>query len=149
LKADYLKDKEIEQAFDITNLKYQDIEAYQAKQRIAGAVYETTIDLSHPLAFGYTRSILPVFRNSTSVMLQPLKPFVSVAQYVKKPLMAGYSADELQDLIGDSSAVVAHNLGKGKVIAFTDNPNFRGYWYGTSRLLSNAIFMASFIDAEG
>lgn len=149
LKASYLKDKEVEQVFDTENLKYQDIEAYKAKQRIAGAVYETVLDLSHPLAFGYNRSLLPVFRNSTSVMLEPLKPFVSVAKYVKEPLMAGYSADELQQLIGGSSAVVAHNLGKGKVIAFADNPNFRGYWYGTSRLLSNAIFMASFINAEG
>lgn len=149
LKADFIKDNEIEQAFESADLSYEDREAFAAKQRIAGAIYETKIDLSHPLAFGYTRSTLPVFRNSTSVMLEPLKPFTTAAKYVKRPLMAGYSADELQDLISNSAAVVAHNLGKGKVIAFTVNPNFRGYWYGTSRLMSNAIFMANFIDADG
>ena len=80
-------------------------------------------------------------------MSQPDKPFVTVAGYVKSPLMAGYTADELQKLIGGSAAIVSHNFGKGKVIGFATNVNFRGVWYGTSRLMSNAIFMADFIDA--
>ena len=63
--------------------------------------------------------------------------------------MAGYTAKELQHLIGGSAAIVSHNVGKGKVIAFATNVNFRGVWYGTSRLMSNAIFMSGFINAKG
>ncbi|MFQ3351286.1 MAG: hypothetical protein ACI914_000528, partial [Candidatus Marivariicella framensis] len=33
--------------------------------------------------------------------------------------------------------------GKGKIIMFTDNTQFRAFWYGTNRLLANAIFNAS------
>ncbi len=31
-------------------------------------------------------------------------------------------------------------VGKGRVLIFTDNTNFRGFWYGTNKLLMNAIF---------
>ena len=31
-------------------------------------------------------------------------------------------------------------MGKGLVILFTDNTNFRAFWYGTNKLLMNAIF---------
>jgi len=36
-------------------------------------------------------------------------------------------------------------LGKGKVIVFTDNTNFRAFWYGTNKLLMNAIFFGKFM----
>jgi hypothetical protein len=149
LKANFVSEDDLALAFEINNLKYADKEAYAAKQRIAGAVFNTRLDLSHPLAYGYTRSTLPVFRNSTVIMLKPESPFVTVARYTEDPLLAGYAADELQGLIANSAAVIAHNYGKGKVIAFSDNINFRGYWRGTSRLLSNAIFMSGFINAPG
>ena len=149
LKAEFKSNSEITLAFETTGMTYKDQEALKAKQRIAGAVFETRLDISHPLAFGYTSSTLPMFRNSALVMRQPEKPFIAVASYVKSPLMAGYSADELQQLIGGSAAIVSHNFGKGKVIGFATNVNFRGVWYGTSRLMSNAIFMAGFINAPG
>ncbi|MGK0269116.1 MAG: hypothetical protein ACI8Y3_001735 [Paraglaciecola sp.] len=149
LKAEFKSNSEITLAFETKGMTYKDQEALKAKQRISGAVFETQLDISHPLAFGYTSSTLPMFRNSALVMRQPDKPFISVASYVKSPLMAGYSADELQQLIGGSAAIVSHNFGKGKVIGFATNVNFRGVWYGTSRLMSNAIFMAGFINAPG
>lgn len=146
LKATFMKQSEIKDAFNASKLMFGDREAFAAKQRIAGAVFETKLDLSHPLGFGYSRELLPVFRNTNDVLLMPEKPFITVAKYVEKPLMAGYTSDELQDLISDSAAIVAHRFGKGKVIGFVNNPNFRGVWYGTSRLFSNAIYMSDFID---
>lgn len=149
LKAKFMKSSEISDAFNAKNLAFADRELFDAKQRIAGAAFATTLDVSHPLGFGFQRSFLPVFRNGEDIMMLPKTPFVTVAQYTEKPLIAGYASDELEDLIGDTAAVVAHRLGKGRVIAFADNPNFRGYWYGTSRLMSNAIYLAAFIDAQG
>jgi glutamine amidotransferase-like uncharacterized protein len=148
LKAEFVSDVDTNIAFDIKGLKYADKKAYEAKQLISGAVFNTTLDTSHPLAFGYTSSQLPVFRNSDNIMLKPDAPFMTVARYTESPLMAGYTANELQELVANSAAIIAHNYGKGKVIAFADNVNFRGYWYGTSRLLSNAIFMSGFIDVQ-
>ena len=149
LKARFKSDSDIALAFEINNLLYQDLEAFQAKQRIAGAVYETRLDLGHPLAFGFKRPELAVFRNSNQIMLKPEKPFVTVATYTEQPLLAGYTAEELQDLIAKSAAIVAHNVGQGKIIAFNTNVNFRGVWQGTSRLMDNALFMAAFIKTAG
>jgi hypothetical protein len=149
LKANFKSNNEINLAFETAGMTYKNQEALKAKKRIAGAVFETQLDVSHPLAFGYSSSTLPMFRNSALVMRLPDKPFITVASYVKSPLMAGYSADELQQLIGGSAAIVSHNFGKGKVVGFATNINFRGVWYGTSRLMSNAIFMAGFINAPG
>lgn len=149
LKADFKSKKDIELAFETNSLSYADQESLAAKQRIAGAVFQTKLDLGHPLAFGFKSDNLPMFRNSSIVMRKPNKPFINVATYTTTPLLAGYTATELQHLIGQSAAVVSHNVGKGKVIAFANNINFRGVWYGTSRLMSNAIFMSGFINAPG
>ncbi|MEP1448495.1 MAG: M14 metallopeptidase family protein [Paraglaciecola sp.] len=149
LKTSFKSKNEINSAFETTGLAYKDQDGLRAKQRIAGAVFEAQLDLSHPLAFGYTSKVLPMFRNSALVMRQPDRAFVTVASYVKSPLMAGYTAEELQRHISGSAAVVSHSFGKGKVIAFATNVNFRGVWYGTSRLMSNAIFMAGLINAQG
>lgn len=149
LKAHFKSDSDVALAFDIKDLNFADVDAYNAKQRIAGAAFATRLDLTHPLAFGFHNSILPVFRNNNIIMLKPDQPFVTVAQYTDKPLMAGYTAQELQDIIGKSAAIVAHSVGKGKVIAFNTDVNFRGIWQGTSRLMDNAIFMSGFINVDG
>ncbi|MDP5029859.1 MAG: M14 family metallopeptidase [Paraglaciecola sp.] len=149
LKARTKTASDIALAFDSKGLQYSDLESFSAKQRIAGAVFTTNLDVSHPLAFGFEREALPMFKNSNQILLRPDAPFITVAKYTDKPLTAGYAAPELQDLVANSAAIVAHQVGKGRVIAFNDNMNFRGTWQGTSRLFTNAIFMASFINVPG
>ncbi|WP_158772001.1 M14 metallopeptidase family protein [Paraglaciecola sp. L1A13] len=148
LKASFFSQDEIKRAFSTTDLNYADRNQLAAKRRIAGAVFDTQLDLSHPLTFGFTRSHLPSFKNSTVVMRVPKTPFVTVGRYTSTPLMSGYAADELQALVSKSASIVANSVGKGKVIAFVDDPNFRGYWRGTRRLLSNAIFMSNLIATD-
>lgn len=149
LKAEYLAQDDLDKAFDTNNLMYKDRESLAAKKRVAGAVFEANLDLSHPLAFGYTRESLPVFRNHTRVMKSPIKPFTTPLRYSTEPLKAGYAAAEFVQLVANHASVVAHNVGEGKIIALADNVNFRGYWYGTSRLMANAIYMSVFINAQG
>ena len=31
-------------------------------------------------------------------------------------------------------------MGSGTVVRIIDNPNFRGFWHGTSKLFANAFF---------
>ena len=149
LKAKFKDDDAIDAAFDTSKLNFADQEALSGKKRVAGAVFNTNVDLTHPLLFGFDKENLPVFRNSTIIMRKATKPFVSPVVYQKAPLLAGYASDEIESLIADSAMLIAHNKGEGKVIAFTDNVSFRGYWLGTRRLLSNAIYLSQFIDVEG
>jgi len=142
LTVNFVTKEKINEMFDSEYLSYQDKEALAARKRIAGAIFQTELDLSHPLAYGYARTILPLFRNSTLIMEQFSHPFVTVAKYSEKPLMSGYSDQNLVNRLAHNAAVVAHNLGKGRVIASTDVLAFRGYWLGSAKLLANSLFFA-------
>ena len=148
LKAAVWNNDEMKSLIASDNLRYQDKELLAGRQRIAGAIYQAELDLSHPLAFGFTRASLPLFKNSIMLLQPSNAPFINVALYSEQPQLAGYTAVEYVPRISQSAALLAHNLGKGRVIAMTDNPVFRGYFYGSSRLLVNALYLgASFSTA--
>ncbi|WP_286264269.1 M14 family zinc carboxypeptidase [Thalassotalea atypica] len=140
LNAKVASKQQLDTLFDTDGLRYQDKEKLAGRKRIAGAIFATELDLSHPLAYGYDRSILPMFRNSTIIIDSPAEPFVAVAKYLPDPLLSGYTDQNLVNRIAHNAAIVAHNLGKGRVIATSENLAFRGYWYGSAKILANAIF---------
>ena len=142
LAVNFVTKDEINQLFDTDNLQYQDKEKLAARKRIAGAIFESTLDTSHPLAYGYTDNRLPLFRNSTLMIQHISKPFISVANYSARPLMSGYADKNMVNRVANTAVVVAHNHGKGRVIASTDNLAFRGYWLGSSKLIANSLFFA-------
>ncbi|HEY9042411.1 MAG TPA: M14 metallopeptidase family protein [Rheinheimera sp.] len=143
LKAGVWQGEEMSSLIPNHDLSYQDREMLAGKQRIAGAIYQAELDLSHPLTFGLTRATLPVFKNSTLLLQPSPMPFVNVALYSSSPQLAGYTAPEYLPRISQSAVLLAHNIGKGRVIAMSDNPVFRGYFYGSSRLLVNALYLGT------
>ena len=147
LKVKFVRKDQIEQMFDTENLSYKDKEALAARKRIAGAIFETSLDISHPIAYGYNNEHLPLFRNSTLIMDYPSTPFVTVAKYTAAPLMSGYTDQTLVNRLANNAAIVAHNIGKGRVIATSDNLTFRGYWHGSAKLLANSLFFAKVFSA--
>ena len=60
--------------------------------------------------------------------------------YTKAPLLSGYISKPNLDSLALTVPYKAKRLGRGKVVVFTDNTNFRAFWYGTNKLLMNAIF---------
>ena len=46
---------------------------------------------------------------------------------------------------GTASCVVS-KVGRGRAILLLDNPNFRGFWYGTNRLFLNSLFFGSLVS---
>ncbi|OFA31846.1 peptidase M14 [Glaciecola punicea] len=129
-------------AFSTKALAFGDQDALAAKKLVAGAVYQSNIDLSHPLFFGFERNMLPLFKTDNMVLNVTDNPFEDIATYSSEPLMAGYSADEMQALIRNTAAIVAVKKGSGVVIGFVDNVHFRGYWDGTNKLTANALYLS-------
>ncbi len=148
LKANFVNKHQIDQMFDTEGLAYQDKEALAARKRIAGAIFSSELDTSHPLAFGFSDANLPVFRNNTLIMELPEQPFITVAKYTDAPLLSGYTDKNLVNRIANNAAVVAHNFGKGRVIATADTLAFRGYWLGSEKLLANSLFFAKAFSAS-
>ena len=104
------------------------------------SIFLTHIDLEHPLAFGLTSESLPVLRESNLYINSSNN---TVSEYNEDPLVNGYISQENLDRLKGSASVTANNLGRGRVVLFTENPVFRGIWDGTSRTFVNAILFSN------
>jgi hypothetical protein len=122
---------------------------YQGSRAIGGSIYKANVDITHPLAFGYTTRELPVWRN-TSIFLEPAKsPFNTVIKYTASPLLSGYIHATNLEKIKNSTSLQMSTVGQGRAILFVDDPAFRGYWYGTNKLFFNAIFFGGLMTSGG
>ena len=115
-------------------------------QVIGGTIFNAKIDLTHPMGYGYNNESITVFRNSTIFMQKGENRYSSPLVYTSDPLASGYVSDENVELLKESAAIVVSGTGRGRVIAMTDNPNFRAFWYGTNKLFANAIFFGHTIS---
>jgi hypothetical protein len=122
------------------NISFEQREKFFGAQETGGAIFETRLDRSHPINFGYKNNTLPMFRD-TNVYIEPSKDsYKNPIQYTNNPLLSGYVSEENLKLLKNSVPFQVDRMGKGRVIVFTDNTNFRAFWYGTNKLLMNAIF---------
>ena len=122
------------------NISFEDRLKFRGAQGIGGAIFEAKIDRSHPINFGYDSNKLALFRNTTIFIKPDKNSYNNPIQYSQNPLLSGYISKENLELIKGTIPFKVERLGRGKVIGFTDNTNFRAFWYGTNKLLMNALF---------
>ncbi|PIX09307.1 MAG: zinc carboxypeptidase [Flavobacteriaceae bacterium CG_4_8_14_3_um_filter_34_10] len=128
-----------------TNISFEKRNDYRGAKGIGGAIFETKLDRSHPVNFGYKNSTLPLFKNSTLFLEPDVQSYNNPILFTENPLLSGYiTKDNLKNL-ANSSAFKVENFGSGKVLLFLENTNFRAFWFGTNKLLMNAIFFGDFM----
>ena len=122
-------------------LSYESARNQRRANSINGVILNAQIDPSHPIAYGYNQSTLPVFRNSGFVLEKSNNPYATPVFIGDDDiLLSGFLKDQGLKKLTNSAYVVTYPFGRGKVIAFTESPNFRGIWYGTNKLFLNAVF---------
>ncbi len=124
----------------LKDVPYADLNEARGAQVVGGTIFEARLDQTHPLAYGMAATI-PIFRNSNTLYAPAKEPGANVAVLTDAPLLSGYVSEEKLAQMGGSAAVVAQRSGRGRVILFLDNPNFRAFWYGTNGLFLNAVFL--------
>ena len=129
-----------EEASPAEGLSYDDIDRWDAEQRISGALFNVKLDLAHPLAFGFTDEDLAVHRETTAAFAVGDNPFALPARYDEDGLLSGYASAENIEALAGLGAVHAERIGSGSAILFADNPYFRAYLRGHARMFTNAIF---------
>lgn len=145
--ANWLKERELmalsfrkDSTLQAKNIRFEQKRDYLGAQVTGGAIFEARLDRSHPVGWGYRHDKVALFRDS-NIYLDPEKnSFDNPLQYTQSPLLSGYISEENANLISGSVPFKVNRKGKGRVILFTDNTNFRAFWYGTNKLLMNAVF---------
>ena len=116
-------------------------------QRMNGAIFGADADLTHPLAYGYYQKTVSMFKANSVFMEKGKNPYAAPFTYGSKPLQSGWLSQQNYATLKNSAAVIVNTVGSGRVINIADNPNFRAFWLGGTKLFMNAIFFGRTIDA--
>ncbi len=128
-----------------TDKKYADRDTDNAKLSIPGTIFNTKLDLTHPLCFGFTREYMPVFKTGTSVIKKSGNAYGNPVVYTNSPLLSGYVSKENTDRIAGSSFASVFSNGRGSVITINDNVYFRAIWFGSSKIMVNGTFFGQLL----
>lgn len=129
-------------------LRYDNKEQIEGAQAMRGAIFRAEADLSHPLTYGYNQAHVNLFKSNKVYMEKTRNPFNTPLYYRDKPLLSGWISQQNHDAVKNSAAVVVTGSGSGKIISIADNPNFRAFWLGGSKLMMNAVFFGKIIDTN-
>lgn len=130
----------------VERLAYADKSQKDAEDVIGGALFESDLDITHPMGFGLARRMVASNKNRTYILPVPKDPYAQVAVYADSPLLSGYASDRRIDEIKGTPMMTAERMGGGAVILFADNPNFRATYLGTEKLFLNALFFSTAFD---
>jgi hypothetical protein len=141
------EEPEEEEAGEPQRLPYSEKDDFDANKVIGGAIFAADLDITHPLGFGYAERGIYVHKNVEEPMLPTKNPFATVIAYTDDPVFSGFVSAENREALAGTPSLIAERSGDGSVILFADNPNFRGYWYGTNKLFLNAVFFSTLFEA--
>jgi hypothetical protein len=127
--------------------RYIDRSKERALHQIPGSIFETRIDLTHPLCYGYSKPLLPVFKSEVTAVRVNGNPYGNPVRHTAAPLLSGYCTPENIERIKNSAFVSVHSS-PGRVISIYDDTNFRAIWFGTSKLFVNAVFFGQILRQE-
>ena len=122
--------------FKIADGSYEQFQEQRGASRVNGIILESAIDKTSPLSYGIDKECVPLFKNRDIVFAEPKSKFAVPLRYKEKPLLSGYLQKRYLDRFSGTPAVFT---GRGVVI-LADDPAFRAYWHGSSRVILNAIF---------
>jgi hypothetical protein len=131
----------------IKRLAYGAKEDFEASKMIGGAIFAADLDITHPLGFGFRKRNIFLHKNVEEPMLPTENPFATVIAYTDNPVYSGFVSADNREALAGTPSLIAERAGAGSVILFADNPNFRGYWYGTNKLFMNAVFFSKIFEA--
>lgn len=111
------------------------------KNEITGAIFRTSVDPTHPLAFGYGDTYFTLKLGTTRY--EYLEG--GTVAYMEKAgtPVAGFAGSEALKNRDHTLIFGMENHGEGQVIYLADNPLFRGFWENGKLFFANALFMVN------
>ncbi len=125
---------------------FENIAATEGAKQIGGSIFLVDLDNTNPIGFGYPERKVAIYRNGRTFLQRGKSAYTTVAQYTASPLIGGYIHKTDVKRVANSAAVMFSVEGAGRIIMFSDNPNFRGTWYGTNKMFLNALFFGHLVS---
>ena len=114
---------------------------------LPGVIARATIDTLSPLLAGVAAGEIPVFANSDRVLTVPKDLIAGEAVIrfaeAKRVRLAGYFWPEMADRSGGSPWLWTERVGRGRVVAFAHDPNFRDLFRGLLPIFANAVLLGA------
>jgi hypothetical protein len=110
---------------------------------VPGAQLRVTLDPEHWLSAGSGREICAIVESQRVFLPLKLDKGTNVGVYAKKEEVVGSGLvwDDVRDLLAQKAFLMHQPLGDGHVIAFAEDPNYRGYAESTELLFMNAVLL--------
>ena len=127
---------------EAASLTYAERTAYFGKQNVPGTALNATVDVTHPLGFGLKPQVYTLKFGSSALV--PATELQSVGRYAADStalLAAGYASQPNLDRLAGNTWAGVRTLGQGKIVYLLDNPHYRMFWRGPSRLMQNAVMI--------
>ncbi|RMG45016.1 MAG: peptidase M14 [Acidobacteria bacterium] len=107
-----------------------------------GAIMRITLDTEHWLAFGYDgdANVLVHSRNIFTPLKLDKGRNIGVYMSEDKLLLSGFTWDEARRQLAHKAYLMVQPHGRGYVVAFAEDPNFRAFCDGLNLLFLNAVF---------
>lgn len=125
---------------------YDNAVSIEGAKAMGGSIFKVDVDTTNPIGFGLHSKTLSWYRNGLTFLQPSSNPYSTVAQYTNDPLIGGYIHPTTLKRVKNSAALLLGAEGNGRVILFSDNPNFRGTWYGSNKVFLNALFFGGSIN---
>jgi len=114
---------------------------------VPGAIVRATADTLSPLLAGVGATELPVlvFSDRAFTVPKDLRAGEAVVRYADEARLrlAGYLWPEAPARLALSPWLWTERVGRGRVIGFAGDPNFRDLWRGLLPLFANAVFLGA------
>jgi hypothetical protein len=112
---------------------------------VPGAIVRATADTLSPLLAGIRAAELPVMANGSLVLTVPknLAAGEAVIRFApaERLRLAGYLWPEVPARLATTPFLWTETVGRGRIIAFAGDPNFRDLWRGLLPLFANAVLL--------
>ncbi|MGK7311493.1 MAG: M14 family zinc carboxypeptidase [Candidatus Longimicrobiales bacterium M2_2A_002] len=112
---------------------------------VPGAILRARVDTLSPLSAGIREAEIPVMFDGSRVYETPAdaEPGEVVVRYVDEDRLrlSGFLWPEAPARIAGTPYLWTEEVGSGRVIGFTGDPNFRAMWRGLVPLFANAVFL--------
>ncbi len=131
--------EEKETKFDTTNLAELDKQAI--KYYPQGAILQVDLNGEHWLNYGMGGRVPALLAGSYAFLSK--SPVQTAGRFSSQEnlRLSGLLWPEAKKRIANSAYCTRESMGQGQIILFAEEPNYRSYFYGTARMLINAVLL--------